>query len=90
MQGYRGAMAMLPEKDLGIVLLWNSESALPSGLVPTILDSALGLSGGQWLDDDIDLPDESLYAGQAPGKPGAAAAATVGGADSSSATASPH
>ena len=48
------------------------------------------LTGRALFVDDIDLPDESLYAGQAPGKPGAAAAATVGGADSSSATASPH
>ena len=46
-QGYRGAMALLPEQDLGVVILWNSESSLPSGLLPTIIDSALGLSGGQ-------------------------------------------
>ena len=48
-QGYRGAMALLPDQDIGIAILWNSESALPSGLLPTILDSALGISGGQWL-----------------------------------------
>ncbi|RZA12571.1 MAG: class A beta-lactamase-related serine hydrolase, partial [Lysobacteraceae bacterium] len=86
-QGYRGAMALLPEKDLGVVLLWNSESSLPSGLVPTILDSALGLTGGQWLDDDIDLPDESLYANQAPATP--ATSRKAPGVDSSKATASP-
>jgi hypothetical protein len=65
-QGYRGAMALLPGKDLGVVLLWNSESALPSGLLPTILDSALGLADGTWLDDDIDIaePSETLYATQ--------------------------
>ncbi len=56
MQGYRGAMALLPDKDLGIAILWNSESALPSGLLPTVLDAALGLNGGQWLDDNITLP----------------------------------
>ena len=55
-QGYRGAMALLPDRDLGIVILWNSESALPSGLLPTVLDSALGISGGQWLDDAITMP----------------------------------
>ncbi|MDE2408374.1 MAG: beta-lactamase family protein [Xanthomonadaceae bacterium] len=65
-QGYRGMMAMLPEQDLGVVILWNSESALPSGLLPTILDSALGLSGGQWLDDDtMDGSDDVLYAERA-------------------------
>ena len=55
-QGYRGAMALLPDHDVGIAILWNSESALPSGLLPTILDSALGITGGQWLDEDITLP----------------------------------
>ncbi len=77
-QGYRGAIALLPDKDLGVVLLWNSESALPSGLLPTILDSALGLSGGQWLDDDIAKP-ETLYVEQsdenAPGADASAASA---------------
>ena len=64
-QGYRGAMALLPEQDLGVVILWNSESALPSGLLPTILDNALGLAGGQWLDDEtVDGSDDLLYAGR--------------------------
>jgi len=58
-QGYRGVVALLPERDLGIAILWNSESALPSGLLPTILDSAIGLPP-HWLDDHT-LGD-SLYA----------------------------
>ncbi len=82
-QGYRGAMALLPGKDLGVVLLWNSESALPSGLLPTILDSALGLADGQWLDSDLDVGDDTLYA--QPSMP----TRTPAGADSSAATASP-
>jgi beta-lactamase class C len=60
-QGYRASIALLPERDLGVVVLWNSTSGVPSGLVPTILDSALGLTDGDWLDldeDDVDL----LYA----------------------------
>jgi len=76
-QGYRGAMALLPDQDVGIVILWNSESALPSGLLPTILDSALGISGGQWLDDDITLP-ATQYVDQddtAPGTDASAASA---------------
>jgi beta-lactamase class C len=56
-QGYRGMIAMLPQRDLGVVVLWNSESSLPSGLVPTILDSAIGLSEHTWLDIEL---DESL------------------------------
>src|SRR5690606_23768061 len=59
-QGYRGLMAMLPERDLGAVVLWNSNSSLPPGLLPTILDRAIGLPAQQWLDVDIDM--ETLYA----------------------------
>ncbi|MGY0505277.1 serine hydrolase domain-containing protein [Luteimonas sp. e5] len=48
-QGYRAAMALLPDRDLGVAILWNSESSLPSGLLPTILDSAIGLPQVAWL-----------------------------------------
>lgn len=48
-QGYRAAMAVLPNQSLGVAILWNSESALPSGLLPTILDSAIGLPHSAWL-----------------------------------------
>jgi beta-lactamase class C len=58
-QGYRGVIALVPERDLGVVILWNSESSLPSGLMPTILDSAIGLAP-HWMDDRT-LGD-SLYA----------------------------
>ena len=79
-RGYRAFIAFLPEQDVGIVALWNSESALPSGLLPTIIDSALGLSGGQWLDEEVAAPDTTLYAsGQVPA-----------GVDASAASASPE
>ena len=58
-QGYRGVVAMLPDRDLGIALMWNSESSLPTGLLPTMLDRALGLPEQRWLDVDFDEP--SLY-----------------------------
>jgi beta-lactamase class C len=48
-QGYRGMLALLPGHDLGIVVLWNNESAAPSGLVPTLLDRYLGLPAANWL-----------------------------------------
>jgi beta-lactamase class C len=48
-QGYRAAMALLPDHDLGVVLLWNNESAVPSGLLPTLLDRYLGLGPVDWL-----------------------------------------
>jgi beta-lactamase class C len=47
-QGYRGMIAFLPDHGFGIVALWNCESALPSGLVPTALDLFLGLPSRDW------------------------------------------
>ena len=52
-QGYRGLVALVPERDLGIAILWNSDSGLPSGLLPTMLDRAIGLPARQWLDTPI-------------------------------------
>ncbi len=75
-QGYRGVVALMPERDLGVAILWNSDSSLPSGLMPTIIDRAIGISS-QWLDVDLDI--DSMYA---EGQP-----ASVGvGASTSSAT----
>ena len=52
-EGYRGMIAVLPGRDLGIAILWNGESGLPSGLLPTILDRAIGLSQHQWLSQNV-------------------------------------
>jgi beta-lactamase class C len=52
-QGYRGLVALVPGRDLGIAILWNSDSSVPSGLLPTILDRAMGLPTQQWLDTPI-------------------------------------
>jgi len=48
-QGYRGLIAFLPDEDTGIVVLWNSESAAPSGLLPAFMDRVLGLPDRHWL-----------------------------------------
>ncbi|MBB1472791.1 MULTISPECIES: serine hydrolase domain-containing protein [unclassified Luteimonas] len=76
-QGYRGLMAMIPERDLGVVLLWNSDSSVPSGLLPTILDSAIGLAPQRWLDVDFDAVDDMLQAGTESGGRPQAGAATI-------------
>jgi beta-lactamase class C len=57
-QGYRGMIAVLPGQDLGIAVLWNGESSLPSGLLPTMVDRALGIpsEATAWLDIDFDQP----------------------------------
>jgi beta-lactamase class C len=51
-QGYRAMMAIVPESDAGIGILWNSESALPSGLLPTFLDALLAMPARDWLELD--------------------------------------
>ncbi len=90
-QGYRAAIALLPETDLGVVLLWNSESALPSALMPTILDRALGLPP-HWLDDRT--LDDTLYARNnprpVPDDEAGEGVITAGGSESTTARARPQ
>ena len=58
-QGYRGLVAMLPNEDVGIVVLWNSESSAPSRLMPSLMDRVLGLPARDWsgLDDEAETKD---------------------------------
>jgi beta-lactamase class C len=75
-QGYRASIALVPERDLGVVILWNSTSGVPSGLMPTILDSAIGLAPGDWLDldeDDVDLLYANRQQSQSGTQPGSEA-----------------
>lgn len=51
-QGYRSMVAFLPEYGFGMVMLWNCESGVPSGLLPTALDRYLGLPQHDWLELD--------------------------------------
>ncbi|MFT3754597.1 MAG: serine hydrolase domain-containing protein [Pseudoxanthomonas sp.] len=75
-QGYRGLVAMVPERDLGVAILWNSDSSLPSGLLPTVLDRAIGLPPQQWLDlpdeQDLMLADSSITPTDKPAEGGSA------------------
>ena len=48
-QGYRGLIAILPNEDVGMVVLWNSESSAPSGLLPSLMDRVLNLPTKDWL-----------------------------------------
>lgn len=48
-QGYRGMIGLLPDRDAGVVVLWNSESPAPSALLPTVIDRALGLPHREWM-----------------------------------------
>lgn len=82
-QGYRGVAALLPERDLGVVVLWNSGSSVPSGLLPTILDRAIGVTPQRWLDIEIEaeLGAENLYANKTAITPTSATATVPTGVD---------
>ena len=47
-QGYRSMIAFLPKYRFGAVMLWNCECAMPSGLMPMLLDRYLGLDQVDW------------------------------------------
>ena len=81
-QGYRGLVALVPGRDLGIAIMWNSDSSLPSGLLPTILDRAMGLPPQQWLDAPI---GSDLLIAESADSP-----ANDSGSSSSKASASPN
>ena len=53
-QGYRSLIAFLPGEDVGIVVLWNSESSAPSGLMPSFMDRVLGYPNRDWLGIETD------------------------------------
>ncbi|MGH8072961.1 MAG: serine hydrolase domain-containing protein [Lysobacter sp.] len=63
-QGYRTMIATLPDRDLGIAVMWNGESSLPSGLMPTMIDRALGIPSEltAWVDIDFDPSAKTYYA----------------------------
>lgn len=84
-QGYRGLMAMIPGRDFGMVVLWNSESSLPSGMLPTILDRAIGLPPQRWLDVDPNLETLHAQRSHAPAAP-----SSSGGSTSQRAAATPE
>jgi beta-lactamase class C len=52
-QGYRGMIALLPAQDVGLVVLWHSESAWPSALLPTLMDRLLDLPPRDWAPPEL-------------------------------------
>lgn len=47
-KGYHSMIAFFPKTRFGAVMLWNCETALPSGLLPMLLDRYLGLAEVDW------------------------------------------
>lgn len=77
-QGYRGMIAMIPGRDIGIAMMWNGESSLPTGMLPTVLDRAMGIPSEltAWIDLDLDtLQGERHYVERQDFAPGSSAAA---------------
>ena len=58
-QGYRAMLGLLPEYGFGMVVVWNSESTMPSGLLPTALDQYLKSPEQDWL--QLDAPVRRGY-----------------------------
>ncbi|MGH8154198.1 MAG: serine hydrolase domain-containing protein [Rhodanobacteraceae bacterium] len=54
-QGYRSMIGFFPEYNAGAVVMWNSESGTPSGLLPELFDALLGLPHQDWA--GLDRPD---------------------------------
>jgi beta-lactamase class C len=48
-QGYRSMVVVVPERKAGFVLMWNSHSGLPAGLVPTLLDRWFNVRAPSWV-----------------------------------------
>lgn len=48
-EGYRSMILFDPEKDTGVVALWNSSSRLPVGIQFEVMDMAYGLPAHDWI-----------------------------------------
>lgn len=55
-EGYRTMIGFLPKYHIGVVTLWNSAGPVPSGLLPMVIDSLLGLPHVDWAGVESDAP----------------------------------
>ena len=53
-EGYRSYILFDPERDTGVVILWNSSSPLPNGIGFEVMDMVYGLPPQDWM--EIDTP----------------------------------
>ena len=53
-EGYRTMIGFFPKYHVGLVTLWNSAGPTPSGLMPMVFDSLLGLPHVDWADVESD------------------------------------
>lgn len=55
-KGYHSMIAFFPKTRFGVVMLWNCECAVPSGLLPMLLDRYLALPQIDWAGLDTPAP----------------------------------
>jgi beta-lactamase class C len=55
-EGYRTMIGFLPKYHTGVVTMWNSAGPVPSGLMPMLFDSLLGLPHVDWAGVESDAP----------------------------------
>ena len=68
-EGYRTMIGFFPKYHAGVVTMWNAGVPTPSGLMPMVFDSLLGLPHVDWAGLEKNVPD------RAPAKPRRARAA---------------
>ena len=62
LRGVRARLGFLPEKDVGLVMLWNANVSYPEVLMPMLFDRLLDLPAVDYLDGDAGSND--FYARQ--------------------------
>lgn len=55
-EGYRTMIGFFPKYHAGVVTMWNSTGPMPSGLMPMVFDSLLGLPHVDWANVESSAP----------------------------------
>jgi beta-lactamase class C len=56
-EGYRTMIGFFPKYHVGVVTMWNAGVPTPSGLMPMVFDSLLGLPHVDWAGLEKNVPD---------------------------------
>ncbi|SFS07691.1 beta-lactamase class C [Dyella sp. OK004] len=67
-EGYRTMIGFFPKYRAGVVTMWNSASPMPSGLMPMVFDSMLGLEHEDWAGVESETPAGTTKAAPSKGK----------------------
>ena len=67
-EGYRTMIGFFPKYHAGVVTLWNAGVPAPSGLMPMVFDSLLGLPHVDWAGVESDPPAAATHRLRAPSR----------------------